>query len=422
MTNQKHTSRNPWAWIPTLYFAEGIPYILINTVSVICYKKMGIDNAQIAFWTSWLYLPWVIKMFWGPLVDNLSTKRNWIIYTQLFMSGCLGFIAFTLHLPVYFAVSLLAFTIGAFVSATHDIAADGLYLLSLNKEDQAFFVGIRSVFYRIAMIFGSGFLVYLAGQFEVSLNNIPLSWTIVFSISACIFLLIFIYHRFILPYPESDKPRVSKERTPYVKIFAQYFSQKRIWAILLFILFYRFGEAMLVKLASPFLLDKHEAGGLGFSTSEVGIVYGTVGVICLILGGIVGGWVISKYGLKKCIWFFAITLNVPHFAYLYMAYAQPPIELAFPLVAIEQFGYGFGFTAFMVYLMYISKGEYKTTFFAISTGIMALGMMIPGLISGYIQQAVGYQMFFTIVLLMAIPGLGTLFFIPFEEDENKETN
>ncbi len=421
MPFQKRTSRNPWVWIPTLYFAEGIPYILINTVSVICYKKMGIDNAQIAFWTSWLYLPWVIKMFWGPLVDNISTKRNWILYTQLFMAGCLSFIAFTLHLPVYFTVSLFAFTIGAFVSATHDIAADGLYLLALNKEDQAFFVGIRSVFYRIAMIFGSGLLVYIAGQFEVSLKNIPLSWTIVFGISACIFLLIFIYHRFILPYPESDKPRISRDRTPYVKIFAQYFSQKRIWAILLFILFYRFGEAMLVKLASPFLLDKHEVGGLGLSTSEVGIVYGTVGVICLILGGIVGGWVISKYGLKKCIWFFAITLNVPHLAYLYMAYVQPPIQLAFPLVAIEQFGYGFGFTAFMVYLMYISKGEYKTSFFAISTGIMALGMMLPGLISGYIQQAVGYKLFFIIVLLMAIPGLATLFFIPFEEDENKET-
>ena len=422
MAKEKKTSRNPWAWIPTLYFAEGVPYILINTVSVICYKKMGIDNAQIAFWTSWLYLPWVLKMFWGPLVDNISTKRNWIIYTQLFMAGCLGFVAFTLHLPVYFTVSLIAFTIGAFVSATHDIAADGLYLLALNKEDQAFFVGIRSVFYRIAMIFGSGLLVYLAGQFEVSLNNIPLSWTIVFGISAFIFLLIFIYHRFILPYPQSDKPRVSKERNPYVKIFAQYFSQKRIWAILLFILFYRFGEAMLVKLASPFLLDKHEVGGLGLSTSEVGIVYGTVGVICLILGGIVGGWIISKYGLKKCIWSFALILNVPHVAYLYMAYAQPPIQLAFPLVAIEQFGYGFGFTAFMVYLMYISKGEYKTSFFAISTGIMALGMMIPGLISGYIQQAVGYKFFFIIVLLMAIPGLLTLFFIPFEEDENEVAN
>lgn len=420
MPIQKRTSRNPWAWIPTLYFAEGIPYILINTVSVIFYKRMGIDNAQIAFWTSWLYLPWVIKMFWGPLVDNISTKRNWILYTQLFMAGCLGFISFTLHLPVYFAVSLLAFTIGAFVSATHDIAADGLYLLALNKEDQAFFVGIRSVFYRIAMIFGSGFLVYIAGQFEVSLKNIPLSWTIVFGISACIFILIFIYHRFILPYPESDKPRISRDRTPYVKIFAQYFSQKRIWAILLFILFYRFGEAMLVKLASPFLLDKHEVGGLGLSTSEVGIVYGTVGVICLILGGIVGGWIISKYGLKKCIWFFAISLNVPHLAYLYMAFVQPPIQLAYPLVAIEQFGYGFGFTAFMVYLMYISRGEYKTSFFAISTGIMALGMMLPGLISGYVQQAVGYKLFFIIVLLMAIPGLATLFFIPFEEDENKE--
>ncbi|MCX8009560.1 MAG: MFS transporter, partial [Ignavibacteria bacterium] len=269
-------------------------------------------------------------------------------------------------------------------------------------------------------IFGSGLLVYIAGLLESATNKIPFSWTIVFIGSAIIFVLIFIYHKIILPYPADDKVRTSKERTKYVSIFKHYFTQRRIWAVLWFILFYRFGEAMLVKLASPFLLDKHEAGGLGLTTSQVGLVYGTVGVSCLILGGIVGGWIISKYGLKKCIWPFAITLNVPHLAYLYMAIYQPPIELAFPLVAIEQFGYGFGFTAFMVYLMYISKGEYKTSLFAISTGIMALGMMIPGLISGYIQQAVGYVWFFIIVLLMAIPGLAVLFFIPLEDNESEQ--
>lgn len=421
MAVAKVESRNPWSWIPTLYFAEGVPYILVNTVSVILYKRMGVDNAQIAFWTSLLYLPWVLKMLWGPLVDLYSTKRNWIMFTQLTLAGCFGFAAFALHLPNYFIVSLFAFIIAAFVSATHDISADGFYMLALSKEDQALFVGIRSVFYRIAMIFGSGFLVFFAGQLEKSLGNIPLSWTIVFAFSGGIFLLIFLYHKFILPYPFVDNKRTPKEvaeGAPFLKIFSEYFKQKGIFGIIFFILFYRFGEALLVKLASPFLLDKHEAGGLGLSTSEVGIVYGTVGVLSLIFGGIFGGWVISKYGLKKCIWPMAIILNVPHAAYLYMAIAQPPIYLAYPLVAIEQFGYGLGFTAFMVYLMYISKGIYKTSHYAISTGIMALGMMIPGLVSGYIQQAVGYKMFFVIVLLMAIPGLLSLLFIPTIEEEN----
>jgi len=422
MKGTKKTNRNPWAWLPTLYFAEGVPYILVNTVSVILYKRMGVDNAQIAFWTSLLYLPWVLKMLWGPLVDLYSTKRNWILFTQIILAASFGFTAFSLHLPNYFIVSLVAFVIAAFVSATHDISADGFYMLALSKEDQALFVGIRSVFYRIAMIFGSGFLVFLAGQLETSLGDIPLSWTIVFGLSGIIFLLIFLFHKFILPYPLVDNKRTPKEISegaPFLKIFSEYFKQKGILGIIFFILFYRFGEAMLVKLASPFLLDDRTAGGLGLTTSEVGIVYGTVGVLSLILGGIFGGWVISKFGLKKCLWPMAIILNVPHAAYLYMAIFQPPVYLAYPLVAIEQFGYGLGFTAFMVYLMYISKGIYKTSHYAISTGIMALGMMIPGLVSGYIQEAVGYVNFFIIVLLMAIPGIMSLLFIPTIEEEKE---
>jgi len=419
----KMTSRTPWAFIPTLYFAEGVPYVIINTVSVILYKRMGVNNALIAFWTSLFYLPWVIKMFWGPLVDLYSTKRNWILMMQFAMAVTLGLSAISLRLEHFFYISLVIFAVGAFVSATHDIATDGFYLLALNEKQQAFFVGIRSLFYRIAMVFGTGFLVYCAGRLEQSLGNIPLSWTIVIAFAAAVFAILFLYHRLILPFPKEDtkrSPESSKAKPSYLKIFSSYFTQKGIIAILAFILFYRFGEAMLVKLAAPFMLDKKEFGGLGLSTSEVGIVYGTIGIASLILGGIVGGWVISKYGLKKCIWPMAITLNVPHLAYLYMAYAQPAVVYAFPLVAIEQFGYGIGYTAFTVYLMYIATGEYRTSHFAISTGLMALGMMLPGLISGYVQQAVGYKMFFAIVLVMAIPGLTTLFFLPLPEEANSK--
>jgi PAT family beta-lactamase induction signal transducer AmpG len=421
--NKKVTSRSPWTYIPTLYFAEGVPYVIINTVSVIFYKKMGIDNAQITFWTSLLYLPWVIKMFWGPFVDIYSTKRNWIVYTQVAMMCCLGFVAFSFQLPNFFFISLLILTVGAFISATHDIAVDGFYLLALSNEQQAFFTGIRSLFYRVAVIFGSGFLVVLAGQFEQSLNNIPLSWTIAIGSSALIFAILFIYHRLSLPLVEEDvnqQPESAREEIPFWLIITSYFRQPKIGAILAFILLYRLGEAMLVKLASPFLLDKPEAGGIGLSTSDVGLAYGTFGVISLIVGGILGGLLIAKYGLRKSILPMALALNLPDIFYVYMAYVQPPKQWVYLLVSLEQFGYGLGFTAFTVYLMYISRGEYKTSHYAISTGIMALGMMLPGLISGYIQEAVGYTVFFIIVCLLTIPGMITIFFIPLEQTQKLE--
>ncbi|WP_341527639.1 MFS transporter [Nostoc sp. UHCC 0302] len=413
----KHQTTSPWTFIPTLYFASGIPYVIINTVSVIFYKKLGIDNAQIALWTSFLYLPWVIKMFWGPIVDIYSTKRKWILYTQFAMFGCLGLIAFCLQLPNFFFISLAALTVGAFISATYDIATDGFYLLALSPEQQAFFVGIRSLFYRMAVIFGSGILVVLAGQLEVSLNNIPLSWTIAISFSALILAITFIFHRLALPIPESDDQRQPEaiEKIPFWTIISSYFAQEKIVYILAFILLYRLGEAMLVKIASLFLLDKPEVGGLGLSTSEVGLVYGTFGVISLICGGILGGMFISKYGLKKCLFPMALALNLPDIFYVYMAYTKPSLTLVYPLVSLEQFGYGFGFTAFSVYLMYICQGEYKTSHFAISTGIMALGMMLPGLISGYLQKTLGYPLFFVLVCLLTIPGMIAIFFIPLQE-------
>ncbi|MEH2400264.1 MFS transporter [Nostoc sp.] len=416
----KNQTTSPWTFIPTLYFTSGIPYVIINTVSVIFYKKLGIDNTQITLWTSFLYLPWVIKMFWGPIVDIHSTKRKWILYTQFAMFCCLGLIAFSLQLPNFFFISLVTLTIGAFISATYDIATDGFYLLALSPEQQAFFVGIRSLFYRMAVIFGSGILVVLAGQLEVSLNNIPLSWTLAIGFSALILAILFIFHCLILPLPELDNQRQIqiKETIPFWSIISSYFTQYKIINILAFILLYRLGEAMLVKIASLFLLDKPEVGGLGLSTSDVGLVYGTFGVISLICGGILGGLLISRYGLKKCLFPMALALNLPDIFYVYMAYTKPSLTLVYPLVSLEQFGYGFGFTAFSVYLMYICQGEYKTSHFAISTGIMALGMMLPGLISGYLQKAFGYPLFFILVCLLTIPGMIALFFIPLKEDKS----
>jgi PAT family beta-lactamase induction signal transducer AmpG len=420
ITSEKTKAKSPWWYIPTLYFAEGIPYIIINSVSVIMYKKMGVDNTQIALWTSLLYLPWVIKMLWGPFVDIYSTKRNWIIYTQVAMMVCLGTAAFSLQLSNFFFISLAIFTIGAFISATHDIATDGFYMLALNPEQQALYAGIRSVFYRMAVIFGTGVLVVFAGLMEENIGNIPLSWSIALTISAVIFAILFIYHRFILPFPDSDHQERKKENTdqvPFVEIISSYFQQPRILVIIAFILLYRFGEAMLVKLASPFLLDAKTEGGLGLSTAQVGLVYGTVGTFSLIIGGIVGGAIVAKYGLKKTIFPLALALNLPDLFYVYMAYNQPQIQFIFPLVSLEQFGYGLGFTSFMIYLMYVSKGEYKTSHYAISTGIMALGMMVPGMVSGKLQSLVSYPMFFVIVCFLTIPGMLTIFFLPLEDEK-----
>ena len=416
----KSKSISPWFYIPSLYFAEGMPYMIINAVSVVFYKNLGIENAQIAFWTSIINLPWVVKMFWGPAVDIYSTKRRWLLTMQFAMCLCLAMLALSFQLPTstFFSVSLVILLVGAFISATYDIATDGFYMLALNQEKQAFFVGIRTFCYRLAIIFSTGFLVFLAGSLEESTGK-NLSWSITLGLASLIFAILFVFHLFFLPQPEREQ-RTTTETTrndiPFVRVIRSYFAQHRIVAILAFILLYRLGEAMLIKIATLFLLDETSAGGLGLTTSEYGLVYGTFGVISLISGGILGGLVISKYGLKKCLLPMALALNLPDLFYVYMASVKPPIELVYPLVSLEQFGYGLGFTAFTVYLMYICKGEYKTSHFAISTGLMALGLMLPGAISGAIQESVGYPVFFILVSLLTIPGMATIFFIPLDEE------
>ncbi len=418
MISLPRPTRSAWAFVPTLYFAEGVPYVLVNSVSVILYKRLGVTNAAIAFWTSLLYLPWVIKMLWGPLVDRRGTKRAWILATQLAMTACLAALAAAIGLPGFFAVTLAVFTLAAFVSATHDIAADGFYLLALDERRQALFVGVRTMFYRAAMIFGSGLLVTLAGRLERGTGGVPRAWTTAFALAAALYGGLWLYHRAALPRPGADRPAEGPRAgatgvvAHWRAVFGAWFGQPRIAAIVAFILLFRLGEAMLLKLASPFLLDGREAGGLGLTTAQVGVAYGTVGLGCLILGGIAGGWLIARFGLRRMLWPLALTLNVPHAAYLYLAHAQPGPAVAFPLVALEQLGYGLGSTAFMVYLMRVSRGEHRTSHFAIATGLMALGMMLPGMVSGAIQEAVGYRAFFLLVLALGLPGLATLPLLP----------
>ena len=613
MTENKEKStnknRNPWAWIPTLYFAEGIPYVVAMTVAVIMFKRLGISNTNIALYTSWLYLPWVIKPLWSPIVDLLKTKRWWIIIMQLVVGASLGGVALAIPLPGFFKVTLIFLWLLAFSSATHDIAADGFYMLGLDEHQQAYFVGIRSTFYRIAMITGQGLLIILAGFFEVStglppieihaianpafskeiripevssqipddsktyftvfpektelstqtiptekadsirkmvtsynlengfiaaqagatsidgtirhkslwtqfisaplkkflqnsfgakaksasvssftgnvavvavklstkpeenkemvlnvkfrngdnsikliegerlmfnaknydkpaylllqcdpkLNrpteavfngtsgNIHLAWSITFLILAGMFVLFSIYHRFILPFPKSDHQIVEKGQNllkEFFKTFASFFRRKDIGVIIAFLMLYRIGEAQLIKMASPFMLDPRQLGGLGLTTGEVGLLYGTFGILALTLGGILGGLAASTKGFKYWLWLMVLAINVPHLAYVYLSFAQPENQLIIGLcVTIEQFSYGFGFTAYMLYMIYISEGKNKTAHFAIATGFMALGMMLPGMFSGWLQDIIGYQHFFVWVMLCMIPGMIPVFFI-----------
>ena len=422
----KKESRNPWLWVPTLYLAEGIPYVLVMFVSTVMYQNLGISNADIAFYTSLLYLPWVIKPFWSPFVDNLNTKRFWIILMQFTIAiGLIG-IALFLKISAFFFITLFFFYIIAFSSATHDIAADGFYMLALNQHDQSLFVGIRSTFYRLAMIFGQGALVILAGHLQKALNNTLSAWVATVSVAALIFIIFSFYHKSILPYPASDENRIRKNVSEISKsfwdTFVSFLKKKQIVIIIFFILFYRLGEGQLVKLSSLFMLDTKSAGGLHLDTETVGFIYGTVGIIALMMGGILGGFVCAKKGLKYWIWWMLLAINLPDLVYVYLAFAQPGnIFIINGMIAIEQFGYGFGFTAFMMVLIYISEGRYKTAHYAIATGIMALGMMLPGMMSGIIQESIGYQNFFIWVCISTIPAFIITKFLKIDPDFGKKT-
>lgn len=396
-----------WKWIPTLYFAEGLPYFAVTAISVILYKSMGLSNSDIALYTSWFYLPWVIKPFWSPIVDMLSTRRKWIIATQLLMGATLASIAFTIPLASYLQWTICLFWLMAFSSATHDIAADGFYMLGMSEEGQSFFAGIRSTFYRIATIFGQGVLIYIAGKLEIFTGNVALSWSITFGILCVMLTLLGIYHSRTLPTPTSDTARsiasIKEVFSGFKNIIATFFKKQGIVPALLFMLLFRLPEAQLVKLINPFLMDTKAAGGLAMSVEQIGITYGTIGVIGLIIGGILGGICISRGGLKRWLWPMVMAISIPDLVYVYLSYAQPDsLWLINSCVFIEQLGYGFGFTAYMLYLIYFAQGEYPTAHYAISTAFMALGMMLPGMISGYIQESLGYFYFFLWVIICCI--------------------
>lgn len=398
--------RNPWAWIPSLYFAQGIPYVVVMTLATVMYKNLGISNTDIALYTSWLYLPWVIKPLWSPIVDLFRTKRFWIVTLQFAIAIAFALVAFTLPGPKFFQLSLAVFWLMAFSSATHDIAADGFYLLAMKQGEQAAYVGVRSTFYRLASLSAQGGLVYLAGMWTLSTGSVTQAWSLVFGLLAAVFLVVGAYHFFALPKPASDvaTARGQNPAREFFAVFAHFLRKPDILTALAMLLLYRLAESQALKLLSPFMLDQREVGGLGLTTQQVGIVYGTVGIIALTVGGLVGGWIISLYGLKRMLWPMILAMHAPIVAFLLLAMFQPTsLWIIGSALAVEQFGYGFGFTAYMLFMMMIADGPHKTAHYAICTGFMALGMMLPGMAAGWIEDQIGYVNFFTWVLVCTIP-------------------
>ena len=400
-------NKNPWAWVPTLYFAEGVPYVAVMTISVIIYKRLGLSNTDITLYTSWLYLPWVIKPLWSPFVDMLRTKRWWILSMQILIAAALAGVAFTIPGPFWLQGSLSFFWLLAFSSATHDIAADGFYMLGLEQHEQAYFVGIRSTFYRIATIFSSGLLVGLAGVLQVLTRSISYAWSLVFYLIAGLFIALWLYHSWALPRPSEDTHRIQKTAADIITEFwntlVTFFQKPQVWVGICFMLFYRMPEGLLAKVSALFLVDKMANGGLGLSDVEFGMVQGTVGVIGLTLGGILGGIAASRDGLKRWLWPMVMAITIPDLVYVYLSCALPSSLLIINIcIFLEQFGYGFGFSAYMLYLIYYSQGEHKTAHYALCTAFMALSMMIPGLFAGALQEAVGYRAFFVTVVVCCV--------------------
>lgn len=435
--------RNPGLWVSILYFAEGFPYTVVNLMSVIFLKGLGASNELIGL-TSLLSFPWVLKGLWGPIVDLYATKRQWILITEIICACLFFFLAIGVLMPQSLVISLVIFTIIAFVSATHDIAIDGFYLNALNKDQQALFVGVRNTAYRGAVIAGSGLLVFLAGSLaeqylvpgnpnqpkvykdisvsllgsSFNIHPLELGWATAFGIGGVIFILIYLFQRWYLPYPKSHAIASEEptEKTSFFEAFRTYFTQYKIGWIVTYVLIFRLGDALTFKMASPFLMDTIDKGGLAVSTAEMGLLSGTIGVIFLLVGGLLGGYLIAKQGLKKWMWPTAILQNSTNVLYWLLAMYQPSIIWAYAVNSMEQFTYGLGVAAYTVFLMRTVRPEYEASHYAITTAFMAAGVLIPGVFSGYLQTWLGgYQHYFLLSSLAVIPGMLTIFFLPLED-------
>ena len=421
---QHDRQRTPWAWVPSLYFAEGLPYVIVITLSVVMYKQLGLGNAEVAYYTGWFYLPWLIKPLWSAFVDLLKTKRWWIVGMQLLMGVGMAGIAFTLPMASYLQWTLAIFWLMAFSSATHDVAADGFYMMALDEGNQSFFVGIRSTFYRLATLTAQGGMLILVDWLMRGYGNEREAWITAFFVVAVLFVVVGLYHAWQLPRPSSDVPRDFAARDllkEFGRTFVSFFQKEGALPALLFMLLFRFPEAQLAKMGVLFLMDPTSEGGLGLTLEQIGVIQGTLGPIGLTLGGILGGVCISRGGLKRWLWPMVWAISLPDIVYVYLSYAQPAnLYLISSCLFIEQLGYGFGFTAYMLFLIYYARGTHETAHYAIATAFMAAGMMLPGMMAGALQEWMGYCGFFIWVMACCVVTFIVSGFLKIDKDFGKK--
>ena len=425
MKRNKVIQRNPWAWVPTLYFAEGLPYVIVITLSVVMYKQLGMGNAEVAYYTGWFYLPWLIKPLWSPFVDLLRTKRWWIVTMQLLMGAGMAGIAFTLPMASYLQWTLAIFWLLAFSSATHDVASDGFYMMALDEGEQSFFVGIRSTFYRLATLAGQGgMLIMVDWLLQRHGGEAEEAWTQAFYGVAALFIAVGAYHAWMLPRPQTDMRRDFATRDlmkEFAHTFITFFQKEGMLPALLFMLLFRFPEAQLSKMSIPFLMDPLTEGGLGLTLEQIGIIQGTLGPVGLTLGGILGGICISRGGLKRWLWPMVWAISLPDIVYVYLSFVQPDsLFITASCLFIEQFGYGFGFTAYMLFLIYYARGTHETAHYAIATAFMAAGMMLPGMLSGVMQEWMGYKGFFIWIMACCAVTFIVSAFLKIDKDFGKK--
>ena len=421
---QRTGQRNPWAWVPSLYFAEGLPYVIVITLSVVMYKQLGLGNAEVAYYTGWFYLPWLIKPLWSPFVDLLKTKRWWIVTMQLLMGVGMAGIAFTLPMASYLQWTLAIFWLLAFSSATHDVAADGFYMMALSEGDQSFFVGIRSTFYRLATLTAQGGMLILVDWLMRRCGDEREAWIMAFLVVAALFVVVGLYHAWQLPHPSNDAPRDFAVRNllkEFAHTFVTFFQKEGALPALLFMLLFRFPEAQLSKMGVLFLMDPISEGGLGLTLEQIGVIQGTLGPIGLTLGGILGGVCISRGGLKRWLWPMVWAISLPDIVYVYLSYVQPTnLYVVSSCLFIEQFGYGFGFTAYMLFLIYYARGTHETAHYAIATAFMAAGMMLPGMMAGALQEWMGYRLFFVWIMACCAVTFVVSAFLKIDKDFGKK--
>ena len=415
----------PWTWVPSLYFAEGLPYVIVITLSVVMYKQLGMGNAEVAYYTGWFYLPWLIKPLWSPFVDLLRTKRWWIVTMQLLMGAGMAGIAFTLPMASYLQWTLAIFWLLAFSSATHDVAADGFYMMALDEGEQSFFVGIRSTFYRLATLAGQGgMLIMVDWLLQRHGGEAEQAWTQAFYGVAALFIAVGAYHAWMLPRPQTDTRHDFATRDlmkEFAHTFITFFQKEGMLPALLFMLLFRFPEAQLSKMSIPFLMDPLTEGGLGLTLEQIGIIQGTLGPVGLTLGGILGGICISRGGLKRWLWPMVWAISLPDIVYVYLSFVQPDsLFITASCLFIEQFGYGFGFTAYMLFLIYYARGTHETAHYAIATAFMAAGMMLPGMMAGALQEWMGYQGFFIWVMACCAVTFAVSAFLKIEDGFGKK--